>query len=224
MHQVVKQPFDVGQALARIEEAIKPFPRAMLFELAADGFSSPFEQLVACMISIRTLDEVSLVVARRLFERARTPRQMSELSVDEIDTLIHQCSFHEAKARQILAIARESVDRLDGEIPCRQEALMSFKGVGLKCANLVLGIACRQPRVAVDVHVHRITNRWGYVETKTPEQTSEALERCVPHDLWVDLNRELVPFGKHICTGRLPHCSRCPVLDMCRQVGVTRHR
>lgn len=219
-----KQPFNVDVALARIDEAIKPFPKAMLFELAESGFDSPFEQLVACMISIRTLDEVSLVVARRLFERARTPREMMALSAAEIDTFIHQSSFHEAKARQILAIANESVERLGGEIPCDQAGLMAFKGVGLKCANLVLGIACHQPRVAVDIHVHRITNRWGYVETRTPEATSEVLEQLVPRELWVDLNRELVPFGKHVCTGRQPLCSTCPVLEMCRQVGVTRHR
>ena len=101
---------------------------------------------------------------------------------------------------------------------------MAFKGVGLKCANLVLGIACNQAHVAVDIHVHRITNRWGFVQTNSPEKTSEALEASVSRDHWVALNRELVPFGKHICTGKLPHCSTCPVLDMCDQVGVTSHR
>ncbi len=216
--------FDVGLALQRIDRAIQLFPKAMLFELAEDGFNSPFEQLIACMISIRTRDEVSLVVARNLFERARTPREMLALSVDEIDDLIHQSSFHANKAAQIREIARESVERLDGDIPCDQESLMAFKGVGLKCANLVLGIACGQPRVAVDVHVHRISNRWGFVETKSPEKTSEALEATVSPDFWVALNRELVPFGKHICTGKLPRCSTCPLLDMCDQVGVTSHR
>ncbi len=176
------------------------------------------------MISIRTRDEVSLVVARKLFERARTPQQMLDLSVDEIDRLIHQSSFHENKAEQIRQIAWESVERLGGEIPCDQQSLMAFKGVGLKCANLVLGIACGQPQVAVDVHVHRITNRWGIVATKSPEKTSGALEAIVSRDQWITLNRELVPFGKHVCTGKLPHCSTCPILDMCDQVGVTKHR
>jgi endonuclease-3 len=221
---VANREFDINVALDRIDDAIKPFPKAMLFELAEDGFNSPFEQLVACMISIRTRDEVSLIIARNLFKRARTPREMARLSAHEIDVLIHQSSFHEVKAEQILAIARDSVERLDGTIPCDQEALMSFKGIGLKCANLILGIACGEPHVAVDVHVHRITNRWGFVQTKTPEQTSAQLEEKTPRELWVALNRELVPFGKHICTGQLPHCTTCPVLDMCAQVGVTRHR
>jgi endonuclease-3 len=96
--------------------------------------------------------------------------------------------------------------------------------VGIKCANLVLGIACGQPRIAVDIHVHRVTNRWGYVATATPEQTTVALEAVLPRDYWIEINRLLVPFGKHVCTGNLPRCSTCPVLDMCRTIGVTKHR
>ncbi len=221
---MIKRPFDIEIALERIEQAVKPYPMAMLFALASDGFDSPFEQLVACMISIRTRDEVSLVLARRLFERAHTPEAMLGLSVDEIDELIHQCSFHQVKASQILTIAREAIKHHDGAIPCDQEALMSHRGVGLKCANLVLGIACGMPRVAVDVHVHRIANRWGYVRTKTANATSIALEEIAPREKWIDLNRLLVPFGKHICTGRLPRCSSCPVADMCARAGVDEHR
>lgn len=219
-----RQPFDIEIALGRIEEAVRPFPPAMLFQLASDGFDTSFEQLVACMISIRTRDETSLVVARNLFAHARTPAAMTMLTTEEINNLILQSSFHEAKASQILTIAREAIGRYDGGIPCDEEALRSFKGVGLKCANLVLGIACGMPRVAVDVHVHRIANRWGYVRTKSPDATSVALEENAPRDRWIDLNRLLVPFGKHICTGRLPRCSSCPVSDMCARAGVEEHR
>jgi endonuclease-3 len=218
------KPFKIETALERVEQAIRPFPKAMLFELASDGHDTPFEQLVACMISIRTRDEVSLVVARALFERARTPSEMAALEIEEIDTLIQSSTFHEPKAAQIHKIAVRAIQEYGGKIPCDAEVLMSFNGVGLKCSNLVLGIACGQPRVAVDIHVHRITNRWGYVQTKTPERTSAELESKMPRDLWIDLNRLLVPFGKHICTGNLPRCSTCPLLDMCQQVGVERHR
>jgi endonuclease-3 len=218
------KPFKIETALERVEQANRPFPKAMLFELASDGHDTPFEQLVACMISIRTRDEVSLVVARALFERARTPSEMAALEIEEIDALIQSSTFHEPKAAQIHEIAVRAIQEYGGEIPCDAEVLMSFNGVGLKCSNLVLGIACGQPRVAVDIHVHRITNRWGYVQTKTPERTSAELEAKMPRDLWIDLNRLLVPFGKHICTGNLPRCSICPLLDMCRQVGVERHR
>jgi endonuclease-3 len=219
-----KRPFDIDLALARIEEAVKPFPKAALFELAEDGFRSAFEQLVACMISIRTRDEMTVVIARRLFERARTPAEMLRLSWDEIDDCIRQSSFHEAKAQQILDIARQAVEVHDGQVPCDREVLLSFRGVGIKCANLVLGIACNQPRIGVDIHVHRVTNRWGYVRTSTPEQTTAVLETQLSRRHWVDINRLLVPFGKHVCTGVAPKCSTCPVLDMCAQVGVTSHR
>src|SRR5262249_45535390 len=110
--------------------------------------------------------------------------------------------------------------RWGGGPPCEAEALLSFEGVGPKCANLVLGIACDQPRVAVDIHAHRVTNRWGYVRTRTPEQTSVALEDKLPRRYRVEINRLLVPFAKHICTRALPRCSECRLLDFCRQVGV----
>jgi endonuclease-3 len=219
-----KRPIDIDEMMRRIEEAVRPFPKAALFELADDGFNSPFEQLVACILSIRTRDEVSLVVARRLFERARTPEQMLQLSPEEIDALIGQVTFHEPKARQIRAIAERVVAEFAGEVPCDSDTLCSFSGVGPKCANLVLGIACGQAQIGVDIHVHRVTNRWGYVEARTPEQTMVALAQRLPHRYWIDINRLLMPFGKHICTGKLPKCSTCPVLAMCRQVGVTSHR
>jgi endonuclease III len=218
-----KKPFDIDLALKLINAAVKPWPKAAMFELADEGFNSPFEQLVACMISIRTYDEVTLPTARRLFDRARTPLQISELTSEVIDNLIRTCTFHERKAAQILVIARRVLDEYDGNLPCDSEILQSFPGVGPKCAHLVLGVACDQPIISVDIHVHRVTNRWGYVQTSTPEKTMAALEEKLPQHHWVEINRLLVPFGKHICTGNLPKCSTCPVLDMCQQVGVESH-
>jgi len=219
-----KRPFDVDEAIARLRSAVQPFKKAALFELAEEGHRSVFEQLCACMISIRTLDEVTLPTARRLFARARTPAEVAALSLDELDELIHDCAFHEPKARQIHAIARRSIEELGGELPCDFGVLTSFWGVGPKCANLALGIACGQARIGVDVHVHRITNRWGYVRTGTPEQTMLALEKTLPERYWLEINRLLIPFGKNICTGTLPKCSQCPILEMCQQHGVTSHR
>ena len=221
---MVKRPFDIDTALQRIAKAVAPFPKAALFELAEDGFTSPFEQLVACIISIRTYDEVTLPTARRLFERVRTPEQMRRLSPQEIDAIIRPATFHEQKAETIHAIAERVVNDYGGQLPCESEVLLSFKGVGPKCANLVLGIACGQPYIGVDVHVHRVTNRWGYVAAKTPEKTMAALMERLPRRYWVEINRLLVPFGKHICTLQRPHCSTCPVLEMCKQVGVTNPR
>lgn len=219
-----KQPFDIDLAFARIREAVAPFARAALFELRDEGFSSPFEQLVACIISIRTTDEAMIQIARRFFQSARTPAGVLRLSPREIAFLIKPATFYENKAFQIHDIARRVVEEFGGELPCDYEILTSLKGVGPKCANLVLGIACGQPRIGVDIHVHRITNRWGIIAEKTPEKSTLALEKILPPDRWVEINELLVPFGKHICTGALPKCSVCPVLEMCAQVGVEKHR
>lgn len=221
---MAKIPFDIDLALERISTAVQPWPKAAMFELAEAGFNSPFEQLVACMISIRTYDEVTVPTAKRFFERARTPAQVSRLTPSEIDSLIATSTFHERKAQQIHVIARRIADEYAGNLPCDSEVLQSFPGVGPKCANLVLGIACGQPFISVDIHVHRVTNRWGYVHASTPEKTMAALEGVLPRKHWIDINRLLVPFGKHICTGNLPKCSTCPVLDMCQQAGVQSHR
>lgn len=219
-----KRPFDIDVAMERIGKAVRPFKKAAMFELSDDGFGSLFELLVACIISIRTRDEATVPIARRLFELARTPEAMSRLTAGKIDAAIGASTFHEAKARQILEISRRIVADHGGDLPCDFEVLTSFPGVGPKCANLALGIACGQVRIGVDIHVHRVTNRWGYVLEKTPEKTMLALEEKLPRAYWVEINRLLVPFGKHICTGTAPKCSTCPVLDMCRQVGVVEHR
>jgi endonuclease III len=219
-----KVPLDIDEALSRIRKAIASHRKAALFELAEAGFTSVFEQLSACIISIRTLDEVTVPTARRLFEKARTPAEVAKLSHKQIDDLIRSCSFHEAKAATIREIAREAVEKHGGSLPCDANALLALKGVGPKCANLALGIACGQGRIGVDVHVHRVVNRWSYVQTASPEQTMRDLENKLPQKYWIEINALLVPFGKHICKGVRPYCSTCPVLRMCRQVGVTEHR
>jgi endonuclease-3 len=214
----------IEEVLPRIRAAIAPFRKAALFELAEKGFNSTFEQLVACLISIRTRDEATIPIAEGFFARARTPTEVARLGVAEIDALLARSTFHEAKAPQILAIAQRCVSEFGGALPCELETLLSFRGVGPKCAHLVLGIACGQAHIGVDIHVHRVTNRWGYVAAPTPEKTTLVLEAKLPREFWVEINALLVPFGKHICTGTAPKCSSCPVADMCQRVGVTTHR
>jgi len=219
-----KQRFDIHALLRRIRNAVAEHADAAMFDLADRGFKTVFQQLVACIISIRTRDEVSLPVAIRLLERAPTPEQMAKLIPGRIDSLIKESSFHEGKAAQIREIARRTVTEFGGELPCDFDVLTSFHGVGPKCANLTMGVACGAERISVDIHVHRVTNRWGYVSTASPEATLRALEQKLPRKYWIEINRLLVPFGKHICTGHLPRCSTCPVFAYCRQVGVTAHR
>ena len=211
-------------ALVRLREATRPFPKAMLFQLYEEGHTSPFEILVACLISVRTRDETSLIMARQLFARARTPPEMAELDINEIDALINKAGFHLIKSEQINTMARLIVEENDGELPCSFEVMTSFRGIGPKCANLALSVACGQPLIGVDIHVHRITNRWGYVSTRTPEQTLAALEQKLPEQYWSEINALLVPFGKHVCTPIAPRCSTCPLQDMCAQVGVENPR
>jgi endonuclease-3 len=219
-----KQPFEIAAVFRKIREAIKPFPKAAMFQLAEEGFVSPFEQLVACLISVRTRDETTVPTARRFFSVAKTPADVAKLSVRRIEELIHGTSFREVKAGHIRDIAVRTIQNYGGTLPCEEAALRSFVGVGPKCAHLVLGIACGKPAISVDTHVHRVTNRWGFVSAATPEHTMLHLETKLPKWLWVEINRLLVPFGKHVCTLTLPKCSTCPVLNMCRQVGITRHR
>ena len=218
------RPFDVDLAVERLREAVRPLPKAAMFELADEGFDSVFEQVVACIISIRTLEETTLPTARRLFTAVRTPAEVAHLDPDEIDRLIGACTFHEPKSRQIHAIATEVVERHGGQLPADRDVLLGLRGVGPKCAALALGIAGGQEWIGVDIHVHRVTNRWGYVQARTPEDTMRALERVLPRQYWVEINRLLVPFGKYVCTGPAPHCSTCPLVDMCAKVGVTAHR
>jgi endonuclease-3 len=219
-----KLPFDIDEVMRRIRAAVADVPDAAMFALRDLGYGTLFQQLVACIISIRTTDEVSLPTALALLEQAPTPKDIVALDVDDIDAAIRSATFHAPKAAQIHAIARRAVEEFGGELPADAEVLQSFAGVGPKCANLALGVARDVPRISVDVHVWRVVNRWGYVSGRTPEATLAALERVLPKKYWIEINRRLVPFGKHICTGVRPKCSTCPVLEFCRQVGVTEHR
>lgn len=220
----VKEPFDIDRAFELLRLAVQPFAKAGLFQLRDAGFTTPWEQLVACLLSIRTFDEASVPAAEDLFAAARTPRELAALPVDEIDALIARCTYHRAKAQQISELAHLVETDFGGELPCDFETLVALRGVGPKCANLTLGIACHQPRIGVDIHVHRVTNRWGYVAAPTPEKTLIQLEAKLPEEYAVEINERLVPFGKHICTGQRPKCSTCPLLSMCLQVGVEEHR
>ncbi|HZW07135.1 MAG TPA: endonuclease III [Phycisphaerales bacterium] len=222
-----KRPFDIDRMLELIGMAVKGYRKAALFELADEGYGSPFEVLVGCIISVRTRDEVTVPTAKALFAKARTPGTVARLTPAKIDELIHACTFHGAKSRDIHEIARRIESEHGGKLPCSFEVLTGFRGVGPKCANLTLGVACGDVQggaaelgIGVDVLVHRVTNRWGYVRAATPERTMVALHGLLPRKHWVAINRLLVPFGKHICTGLRPRCSVCPVRAYCRQVGV----
>ena len=207
--------YPLDEMLDRVEARIEGLPAAAMFGLAAEGHDSLYEQLVSCVLSIRTYDETSWPAARALFERASTPEAMLGLTRETLVGLIHACTYPEQKADTILVLSRAIVDAHGGETPTSFEALTAFKGVGPKCANLALGVALGVPAISVDVHVHRVVNRWGLVATKEPKATLAALERVVPRGRWVDVNRLLMPFGKHVCVNARPRCGTCPVRRWC---------
>lgn len=223
-HPVVSQAFDIDEAFRRLREALSGRPKAAMFELRDRGRASPFEQLVASLISARTRDETTLAVCEGLFAVANTPAAMAALPLDRLVGLLRGASFPEPKARDILDLSRRILADHDGEVPDTPDALMRFHGVGPKIAALTLAVGFGIPALAVDIHVHRIVNRWGYVAGRTPERTMNALLAVLPKRYWVEINERLVPFGKWVCTGERPHCSTCPLLSMCERVGVTECR
>lgn len=215
---------NVAEALQRVEGATRSLPKAVMYALADDGFRTPFELLVSCIISIRTLEEVTEPTSRALFARVRTPREIHQMPLEELNRILARATFHESKAPQIKEIARRIVEEMDGELIAAREVLLSFRGVGPKCANLVLAISGDVPYIGVDTHVHRVMNRWGFVQTKTPEKTLVALEAKLLLEYWNRVNPLLVPFGKYICTFAAPRCSTCPVFDLCPRIGVSSSR
>ena len=214
------EDFPIHEVLARCAAAVADRPPAAMFGLRDEGYGSLYEQLISSLLSVRTYDETSVIVSRRLFERARTPAAVAALPREELIELIREATFAPAKADQILTISRQIVEEHGGETPAEYDKLIAFKGVGPKVASLALGVALGHPIIAVDVHVHRITNRWGYVSTPNPNKTRDALAEKLPQDLWVEINRVLVPFGKHVCQGTYPRCGDCPVSDTCARVGL----
>jgi endonuclease-3 len=219
-----KEPFDIDEVFRRLRRAVSGLPKAAMFDLRDRGFGSPFEQLVGTLISARTRDETTLAVSLRLFAVARTPEAMAALDEAELIPLLKPATFPEPKARDIRELSRRILREHGGRVPDTMEGLTAFRGVGPKIAALTLAVGFDRPAIAVDVHVHRVTNRWGYVATKTPERTMATLAHTLPERYWVEINERLVPFGKFLCTAARPKCSTCELLLMCRQVGVTNPR
>jgi endonuclease-3 len=185
---------------------------------------SPFRLLVACVISLRTKDEVTAEASRRLFEIAPTPDRLTTLEEDRIARAIYPAGFYNTKAAQLKEIGRIIRDDFDDEVPASEADLLAMPGVGRKTANLVLGLGFGIPAICVDTHVHRISNRLGMVLTKTPEQTERALMEVLPRDLWISINDLLVTFGQNRCHPTSPRCTDCPLTDLCPRIGVTRSR
>jgi endonuclease III len=198
--------------------------RPTALAIVADQTRDPFRVLVACLLSLRTQDTTTGPAAARLFVLADTPRTMLELTPRQIERAIYPVGFYRTKARVIRRLCRDLLDRFEGRVPDDLDTLLTMDGVGRKTANLVVTMGFGKPGICVDTHVHRISNRLGYVRTRTPEETEMALRAKLPRPYWIGYNDLLVAFGQNVCTPISPRCSVCPVRARCRRVGVTGSR
>ncbi|MEI8182113.1 MAG: endonuclease III [Desulfomonile sp.] len=184
----------------------------------------PFEVLVSTVLSLRTKDQVTRQATGRLFKRAHTPQEILALSEDEIARLIYPVGFYNTKAMNLRKISSDLIEQHGGRVPDTLEELLKLKGVGRKTANLVITLGYGKLGVCVDTHVHRISNRLGYVRSRTPEETETALREKLPKEYWIEFNDLLVTWGQNVCRPVSPFCSRCGLISYCKQVGVEKHR
>ena len=185
---------------------------------------SPFMVLISCILSLRTKDNTTMQASERLFNLARKPEGMKALSIQTIEKTIYPVGFYRNKAKAIKNICKDLVEKYNSKVPDAIDELLKFKGVGRKTANLVVTIGYGKPGICVDTHVHRVTNRWGYVKTKTPEETEFALRKKLPEKYWIIINDLLVTFGQNICKPISPLCSQCKLYRYCERVGVAKSR
>lgn len=213
----------IREVAERLEEAVKGWETPLVDAMAATG-DDPFRILIATILSLRTRDTVTAVVAPQLFARAATPQAILALPREDLLELIRPVGFYNTKTDTIREICQQLLERHAGRVPDDLDELLKLPGVGRKTANLVVTAGYGKPGICVDTHVHRISNRFGYVQTKTPDQTEMALREKLPPDLWLDINRLLVSLGQTICHPTSPKCTHCPVADLCERVGVVRSR
>ena len=198
--------------------------RTTALAVVAAERADPFRVLIACLLSLRTKDETTGPASARLFALADTPHAMLRLAPKQIERAIFPVGFYRTKARVILGVCRDLIDHFGGQVPDEIDALLTLKGVGRKTANLVVTQGFKKPGICVDVHVHRISNRWGYVKTRNPEETEMALRGRLPRRYWIGYNDLLVAFGQNVCQPLSPKCSECPVSRGCPRLGVTHSR
>ncbi len=206
---------DIGKVVRALEAAKQPqsdFVRLM------DTFKNPYLVLIACILSLRTNDKTTYPATLRMLELAKTPQEMMKVDVEDLSKAIYPVGFYKNKAGQIIELSRIIVEEYDGKVPDSIDELCKFKGVGRKTANLVMTLGFGVPAICVDVHVHRIFNRLGYVKTKNPEETEFALREKLPVEYWIPINTLLVTHGQNVCKPIKPQCQDCPVAKFCDKI------
>jgi endonuclease-3 len=217
-------PAAMDRVITRLGRAAPGWNTTALTAISQATGRDPFRILIGCLLSLRTKDETTGPASARLFALAHTPAGILGLSTGEIERAIYPVGFYRTKARVLHRVCRDLIERFDGKVPADLDDLLTLHGVGRKTANLVVTFGFSLPGICVDTHVHRITNRLGFVRTATPQDTEMALRRRLPARHWIGLNDLLVAFGQNLCHPTSPHCSVCPVATACRRIGVRRHR
>ncbi|MGB9681791.1 MAG: endonuclease III domain-containing protein [bacterium] len=210
---------DIHKIIPILRDVTKNWKAPIVTQVALE-FRDPFFILISTILSLRTKDDVTAKASERLFAIAKTPEEIMRLGVEEIERIIYPVGFYHNKAKNIKEICRALVERYNSRVPDDLDELLKLKGVGRKTANLVVTLGYNKPGICVDTHVHRISNRLGYVRTKTPEETEFALREKLPKEYWIEYNDLLVTLGQVICHPISPRCSRCPIAQFCDRVGV----
>ena len=213
----------IHAAVKIVRKTIRQWEEPVLGVVARESHN-PFRILIACLLSLRTKDHTTAEASQRLFKLADTPTLMLKLPLKQVERAIFPVGFYKTKAKQIFSICQSLLDNFGGQVPDSIDDLLTLKGVGRKTANLVVTVAFNKPGICVDIHVHRISNRWGYIQTKTPEETEQALRKKLPKKYWINFNDWLVPYGQNLCRPVSPFCSQCLVSTYCQRVGVSTSR
>jgi len=214
----------IHAAIRIVKREIRQWQEPVVGVVARLSARDPFRILISCLLSLRTKDKTTSEASARLFALAHTPAGLLKLPLKKIERTIYPVGFYRTKAKSIHAICRRLLDVYGGTVPDSIEELVTLSGVGRKTANLVVTVGYKKPGICVDIHVHRISNRWGYVKTKTPEETEQALREKLPKPYWITFNDLLVPYGQNLCQPVSPLCSRCKLREYCDRVGVTKSR
>ena len=214
----------ITAVLRIVKREIRRWEEPVLGVVARESNRDPFRILISCLLSLRTKDKTTREASARLFALAHQPAMMLTLPLQQIERAIYPVGFYRTKAKSIHAICRRLLDVYGGTVPDSIEELVTLSGVGRKTANLVVTVGYGKPGICVDIHVHRISNRWGYVKTKMPEETEEALRQKLPKQHWITFNDLLVPYGQNLCQPVSPFCSKCKLIEYCDRVGVKRSR
>jgi endonuclease-3 len=214
----------IHAAIKILRREVRQWQEPVVGVVARESARDPFRILISCLLSLRTKDKTTSEASARLFALAYTPAGLLKLSQRRIERAIYPVGFYRTKAKAIHAICRRLLQVYEGKVPRSIDELITLAGVGRKTANLVVTVGYKKPGICVDIHVHRISNRWGYVKTRTPEETEQALRARLPKRYWITFNDLLVPYGQNLCQPVSPFCSRCKLIDMCDRVGVVRSR